>query len=589
MLNHLDERVRLPDGRDFVLGAEAERVAFHLDLGLPVWRYDLDGTVIEKRLHAPHGRNTVVVTYGSGEGAGPVLLELRPSVSFRPHGSPLEDVRRAYALSRDGDLLDVATPGLPPLRLRVEGARIIVAGEDRGSWEAVYPIEAERGYDSRGSLWRVGTIGTEIPSGGEVGLIVSTEPRDHVASLSPARSLERERERRRGLLSLSAVAGPEADALVLGADAFLVTPAGREEEGSVIAGYPWFSDWGRDTMIALEGLALVSGRHAEAARILRAFARHVRGGLIPNLFPDGSGEGVYNTADATLWFFHALDRYAAWSGDRALPAALLPVLEDIIRRHLRGTRHGIGVDPRDGLLRQGAEGEQLTWMDAKVEGLVVTPRHGKAVEINALWYNALRLMETWLREAGREEDASAMGDHAEKARRSFNRLFWHDAGGYLFDVVGDDGRGDPALRPNQIFALSLPHPILDETRWKPVLDAVGGRLLTPFGLRTLDPAHPAYKPRCEGGLRARDLAYHQGTVWAWLLGPYIDAYLRVHPDDRAGARKLLSPLVAHMNAAGVGFISEIFDAVPPFTPRGCIAQAWSVAETLRAWAKTEAT
>jgi predicted glycogen debranching enzyme len=265
---------------------------------------------------------------------------------------------------------------------------------------------------------------------------------------------------------------------------------------------------------------------------------------------------------------------------------LLPKFKSIVDYHLRGTRYGIGVDPADGLLMQGQEGYQLTWMDAKVDDWVVTPRRGKAVEINALWYNALRLMANWLREEG-DPGATTIDAHAEHARESFNARFWYDEGGYLYDVIDGEFGDDTACRPNQIFAISLDHAVLDRARWAPVLNVVHERLLTPVGLRSLAPGHRDYKPQYYGDLRARDAAYHQGTVWGWLIGPFVDAWLKVHPDDKAGARQTLAGFAAHLDAGGTGTLSEIFDAEAPYSPRGCIAQAWSVAEVLRAWLKTE--
>jgi predicted glycogen debranching enzyme len=339
-------------------------------------------------------------------------------------------------------------------------------------------------------------------------------------------------------------------------------------------------------MISLEGLTLCTGRHHEAGWILRTFAHYVRDGLIPNLFPEGQREGLYHTADATLWFVHALHRYFTVTQDRTTLQQLLPTIVDIAEHHLRGTHFGIAVDPADGLLRQGEEGYQLTWMDAKVEGWVVTPRRGKAVEINALWYNALRLLEGWLREERGEEAAQPYAQHAQRVQESFNRRFWSEELGHLLDVVDGEHGDDAACRPNQVMAISLPHPVLDEARWASVLEHVRTRLLTPVGLRSLAPGHPDYKARYFGDLRARDAAYHQGTVWGWLIGPYIDAWLKVHPEDRTGARSLLEGMFDHLDHACVGSISEIFDAEEPYTPRGCIAQAWSVAETLRCWMKT---
>jgi predicted glycogen debranching enzyme len=430
-------------------------------------------------------------------------------------------------------------------------------------------------------------------------LIASTEEWESILALEPAEALDAEHERRRRLLARAhraMLSGPARE-LVLAADQFIVTPAGRVEDAAraqatgdevrtVIAGYHWFTDWGRDTMISLEGLTLTTGRHLEAGYILRTFAHYIRDGLIPNLFPERERQGLYHTADATLWYFHAIDRYLTATGDRETLRLLLPKLKDIIEHHVRGTRFGIGVDPADGLLRQGEHGYQLTWMDAKVGDWVVTPRRGKAVEINGLWYNALRLLEGWLR--AEEGDAEYLAAHAERTRRSFNTRFWYEKGGYLYDVVDGEAGDDPACRPNQLFAISLANPVLDEALWRPVLETVQQRLLTPVGLRSLAPGHPEYKPKYYGDLRSRDAAYHQGTVWAWLIGAFVDAWLRVHPEDLPGARRFLDGLMNHLSDACIGSISEIFDAEEPYTPRGCIAQAWSVAEVVRSWAKTAA-
>jgi len=287
------------------------------------------------------------------------------------------------------------------------------------------------------------------------------------------------------------------------------------------------------------------------------------------------------------WFFHAIDRYLAYSGDQETLRILLPTLIQIIEHHLAGTGFGIAADPNDGLLCQGQEGYQLTWMDAKVGDYVVTPRRGKAVELNALWYNALCLLEGWVREAKGAEAARPYGAKATEVRSSFNRRFWYAEGAYLYDVIDGKEGDDKAFRPNQIFTISLPYPVLEPARWKRVVEQVQERLWTPVGLRSLAPGHLDYKAKYFGDLRARDLAYHQGTVWAWLIGPFIDAWLKVHPGDPAEARSLLQGFVPHLDEASVGSISEIFDAEPPFTPRGCVAQAWSVAEVLRAWAKTQ--
>jgi predicted glycogen debranching enzyme len=280
-----------------------------------------------------------------------------------------------------------------------------------------------------------------------------------------------------------------------------------------------------------------------------------------------------------------VDRYLTITGDQATLEVIMPRLLSILANHLKGTHFGIAVDPRDGLLRQGAEGYQLTWMDAKVHDWVVTPRRGKAVEINSLWYNALCLTAEWTRKLHGESEAAQWLEHADRVRSSFNQRYWYERGGYLYDVVDGEQGDDPACRPNQVLAISLKYPVLDRQRWRAVLDVVHQRLLTPVGLRSLSPDHPDYQAKYYGDIRARDAAYHQGTVWAWLIGPYVDAWLKVHPDDLPTARKLLEGFEQHLSKACIGTISEIFDAEPPFTPRGCAAQAWSVAEVLRAWVK----
>jgi predicted glycogen debranching enzyme len=310
----------------------------------------------------------------------------------------------------------------------------------------------------------------------------------------------------------------------------------------------------------------------------------VKDGLLPNHFPEGQRTAIYNTADATLWYFHALDRYYEHTGDRETLQLLFPVLKSVIDHHVEGTHFGIGMDAADGLLKAGAEGYALTWMDAKVEGWVVTPRRGKPVEIQALWYNALRLMSHWAEELG--EDAGEYHAIADMVGRSFNGKFWYEGGRYLYDVIDGDEGNDTRLRPNQIFALSLRFPVLSQTFWQPVVDIVAAKLLTPVGLRTLDPGHRDYKPNYFGDLRARDAAYHQGTVWGWLIGHFVDAWLKIYP-DKARAREVLRGLQEELRDAGIGNISEIFDAQPRYTPRGCIAQAWSVAEVLRAFIVTQ--
>jgi predicted glycogen debranching enzyme len=506
---------------------------------------------------------------------------------------------RPYSITVANHRYEVSAGSTPPLRLYLYGQRAAFTVESAELGEFRYRIEESRGYDFRGNLWSPGYFRADLTSEGGATLVGSTESWECILALGPAEALAAERERRSRLLAAAhpALQRSPVQELILAADQFIIVPAGRKEDEArakaagdevrtVIAGYHWFTDWGRDTMISLDGLALMTGRQVEAGYILRTFAYYIRDGLIPNLFPEGERQGLYHTADATLWYFHAIDRYLAATDDRETLRLLLPKLQDIVEHHLRGTHFGIGVDPKDGLLRQGAHGYQLTWMDAKVGDWVVTPRRGKAVEINALWYNALRLLEHWVRAEQSDEAANALADHADRAQSSFNERFWYADGGYLYDVVDGEEGDDPACRPNQVFAVSLAHPVLDTARWAPVIDVVRERLLTPVGLRSLAPGHPDYKPKYDGDLRSRDAAYHQGTVWAWLIGPFIDAWLKVHPDDFERARGFLKGFVAHLSEACVGSVSEIFDAEPPYTPRGCVAQAWSVAEVLRGWVKT---
>ncbi|WP_243371683.1 amylo-alpha-1,6-glucosidase [Geotalea sp. SG265] len=613
VFSKVTERLRFDDGTIVMLGGNEKGdgsvelfgadnlFSFVLEDGLPVWQYHVNGTVIEKRIFLLHKQNTVHVSYRMLEGDRRVRLKLQPTVHFRPHDAPVNTPAiDSYVFSAVENRYQISSGRKSPqLRLVLHGQHGTFTLEEKTIPDIFYRIEHNRGYEDRGDLWTPGYFAVDLAKGDDATLVASTEKWETIAALSTDEAFRFEKERRRLLL---AAAHPEAQSglpaeLVFAADQFIISPTGRVEDyvranamgdeiRTVIAGYHWFTDWGRDTMISLEGLTLCTGRLNEAGWILRTFAQYIRDGLIPNMFPEGKAEGLYHTADATLWFFHALDRYVEITRDRATLVLILPKLKEIIDRHLAGTRFGIGIDPTDGLLRQGAEGYQLTWMDAKVGDWVVTPRRGKAVEINALWYNALRLLEKWSREESDEKHAAQLGSLADQASRSFNKRFWYEEGGYLYDVVDGEQGDDSACRPNQVFAISLRHPVLDSSRWERVMTVVKERLLTPVGLRTLAPGHPDYKEKYFGDLRSRDAAYHQGTVWPWLLGPFVDAWLRLHPDDKRGARGFLEGLTDQLNQKCVGSINEVFDAEEPYSPRGCVAQAWSVAEMLRCWLKT---
>jgi predicted glycogen debranching enzyme len=619
MLNHLGEELRVGDrharlnSETRVAGpidpmAAAQVAEFRLESGLPVWEYTWGDVRLEKRIVMPHRQNTVHLNYRLIDGPEAATLELLPALHFRGYEDRVDALRNSpittrYAAASSGGIYVLhaeTSDTLPPLKLVVVNAEAHhFVSDERVTSEYVYPIEQSRGYEFRGSLWTPGHFVVTLRRGRCSTLVASVEADDVMLALTPddVASLEHERRRRLVDASVPNAQNETGAELVLAADQFIITPKGRlpdatraaalgNEVRTVIAGYHWFTDWGRDTMISLEGLTLSTGREREASFILRTFAHYVRNGLIPNMFPDGSNEGLYHTADATLWYFHAVEAYRRRVNDETALLHLLPIMMDIVHHHIEGTRFGIGVDPADGLLCQGAKGYQLTWMDAKVDGWVVTPRRGKAVEINALWYNALRLLEAWIKQVRGDSAADEIRARADQVYESFNKRFWIEDARYLYDVVDGESGDSRLCRPNQILAISLDHPVLERSRWESVIRVVRERLLTPVGLRSLAPGEPGYHDRYFGDLRARDAAYHQGTVWAWLIGPWIDAWLRVYPEDRAGARSFLAGLLAALGRFGIGTIAEVFDAEPPYTPRGCIAQAWSVAEVLRCWAKT---
>jgi predicted glycogen debranching enzyme len=532
----------------------------------PVLTYDVAGVRLEQTIWMAHGANTTYVRYAIADGAGAtgasVALRLVPLVTNRDHHA----VRRVADGVPDG-----------PLRILAPGAVV----EPEGRWVTGLPLaeETDRGLVDVHDLWAPWRIEATVTSGSPVSLILTAEtdePADPETALAAAGERDTELLRRAAVSDAQSMTGR----LVHAADAFLVARsiAGVAEGRSIIAGYPWFNDWGRDTMIALPGLCLATGRHAEAATILRSFARFERDGLIPNDFPDDPDrEPAYHTFDASLWFVLPAAAHLEATGDDTLVADLLPTLRSIVEHHLAGTRFGIGLDPVDGLLRGGADGLQLTWMDAKVDGWVVTPRRGKPVEIQALWINALRSVGAWAGEP-------SWLTWAERAETSFRARFWRPDLGYLLDVVDGPDGDDPALRPNQVLALALPHPIVDAAMAGAVLDAMERELHVPLGLRSLAPSDPAYRAHFQGDRRTRDGAYHQGTVWTWLIGPFADAIARFGGGPDA-ALAVLRPFERHLDEAGLGSVSEILGPEPPFTARGAPVQAWGVAEVLRAWRK----
>ena len=549
--------------------------SFDLEGMTPVWSYGIDGALLEKRVWMAPGANTTYVWYKYLSGPRPLRLGAKVLVNYRDfhQTTPSGDWRMAIEDVAGGvrvDAFDRATP----IHLLSDGATI----EPRHEWYRDYflGVEAFRGLDPLDDNLYAAHFDVTLEPGESVTLVASTEsapPLDGETALRVRTGYEAD------LIKAAAVDHDDRIArLVLAADQFIVRRSSAGEEGrTVIAGYHWFGDWGRDTMIALPGLTLATGRHAEAGQILRTFARHVDHGMLPNRFPDDGDRPEYNTIDATLWFFEAIRAFHAVTDDVDLVADLFPVLADIVSWHQAGTRYGIRVDPADGLLTGGEPGTQLTWMDAKVGDWVVTPRIGKPIEINALWYNALRIMAEFARRLG--EDPAPYDDAADTAQEGFGR-FWNDDRGFCFDVIDGPDGDDPALRPNQLFAVSLFHSALPRDRRRFVVDACRASLLTPLGLRTLGPDEPGYRGRYGGGPVERDGAYHQGTVWPWLIGPFVDAHRRVYDDPNA-IERMLEPLIAHLDEYGVGSIAECAEGDPPHDPRATIAQAWSVAEVLR--------
>ena len=555
--------------------------SFRLD-PFPVFLYQCGDVQLEKKIFLVQGENTVVIQYelvGDSEGRA-CSLELRPLVAFRDYHSTTHanDAIRRDVTTSSGIAIITPYAGLPSLYFAHSAQSIDTSGFWFYNFE--YERERERGLDSGEDLYSPFLLRFDLAANSSAAMVASTLRH----TVDEARQLHaQELDRRARITQASAIEDPLAIVLTCAADQFIVA---RGNQKSVIAGYPWFGDWGRDTMISLPGLTLVTGRYDDARDILRAFARSIDRGMLPNRFPDSGEIPEYNTVDATLWMFHAVHEFLRYTGDYDFVCAeLYQPLTDIVAWHERGTRYGIHLDS-DGLLHGGEAGTQLTWMDARVDGHAVTPRQGKPVEIQALWHNALRVMAHLAAVSGDSIACARYTNLADRARERFQQVFWNEAAGCLYDVISDDGVGDPSIRPNQIFAVSLPYPLLSSEQALQVVDVVEWELLTPYGLRTLSPRDPNYRGRYEGDPRSRDSAYHQGTVWPWLLGPFLTAYVKVHgktEEARARADRFLDPLRAHVLDAGVGQISEVFDGDAPHRPGGCFAQAWSVAELLRTY------
>ena len=551
---------------------------FRLD-PFPTFVYEVAGVTLEKSVFMVHGENTVVVEYKRRKKSRSVKdcrLELHPLTAFRDYhstahenGSLNNHVETSAGLATIKPYAD-----LPKLFFAHDAEELTATGYWYRNFE--FKTERERGLDFSEDLFNHFALKFDLGKTSAATVVASTN--EHKAA-DAAKLRKAEIARRQKLL-----AGVKRDeliqALTLAADQFIVA---RGDQKTIIAGYHWFADWGRDTMIALPGLTLTTGRHDIAKSILLEFAKHVDRGMLPNRFPDAGEAPEYNTVDATLWYFEAVHALLAHTGDyEFVRANLYDALKDIIGWHERGTRYNIHVD-EDGLLFAGEQGVQLTWMDAKVGDWVVTPRIGKPVEIQALWFNALKVMTELATKFGEADNAARFNSMAERAKESFNRQFWNEAAGCLFDVVDGDAR-DASIRPNQIFAVSLSHSMLDNERAKQIVAVVERDLLTPVGLRSLSPNDPNYIGIYQGDTLSRDGAYHQGTVWTWPIGAFITAYLKANGKSKAArkqARKWLDGFFPHLSEAGLGQVAEIFDGDAPHTPRGCVAQAWSVAELLR--------
>jgi predicted glycogen debranching enzyme len=573
-----------PEGFLFLQHVELEGM-------IPTLFFEAGTFRLQKTVWMEHGRDTSYIRYELDPNSPPITLTLLPFCAYRDfhsltRGSP--DLNFGIEPFVKGFLVTAFENARRYRVLLVPDATFTPVG--LWYWQFQLRAEAERGLDSSEDLYLPGLLRAHLEPGRCVTVIVTLEPVETIdldADAARQRAHKRQEE-------LAAGAQDEFEKqLYIASDQFLVTRPGirspvggsavaTRDASTVIAGYHWFGDWGRDTMISLEGLTLTTGRVQVAREILMTYAQFVSDGMLPNRFPDSGAEPEYNSVDATLWYFHAVDRYLTLSSDRRILRELFPVLRDIVKWHVNGTRHNIVMDRADGLISAGEPGVQLTWMDAKVGDWVVTPRIGKPVEINALWYNALRLMQAWITELGEKDPTYER--LADQASASFER-YWFAAGGYLFDVIDGPDGNDSSLRPNQLFALSLRHSPVPLPHAKSVMQVVTRELLTPYGLRTLTPRHPNYHGRFVGDQASRDAAYHNGTVWPWLMGAYVDAHRHAYPEDRSRPA-LFAPFQAHLAAAGLGSISECFEGDPPHRPVACVAQAWSVAEILRAYRAT---
>lgn len=588
MLSKLEETLVI-DGNRYELSANQypgvihpqgflHQTGFRLD-PFPIFTYQIGDLRLQKSIFMVHGQNTAVVHYEleSGKSHSAALkLEIRPLIAFRDYHSTTHANEAINSKVETVDGIASIRPyaDLPPLYFAHDYAELQSVGDWYRNFQ--YAVEQERGLDAAEDLFNPFVLTFDLNRYSRARILASTGPRD-IRNADHYR--DSEITRRKEIIGTAHPGNTLVETLVAAADQFIVD---RGNQKSVIAGYPWFGDWGRDTMIALPGLTLTTGRPDIARSILAEFAKYVDQGMLPNRFPDAGESPEYNTVDATLWFFESIRSLLAQTHDYDFVwTKLYDRLKDIIAWHVHGTRYGIHVDT-DGLLYSGEPGVQLTWMDAKVGDWVVTPRRGKAVEIQALWYNALRVMEHLAHKFEDKKPEKNYAVLAKKARQSFGKVFWNEADDCLYDVINGDER-DSSIRPNQILAISLAHPVVPKQKAQRILAVVQKELLTPRGLRTLSPRDSKYCGRYEGEPQSRDGSYHQGTVWPWLIGPYLTAYTKTFGEEagRKIGAEWLEAFEPHLYEACLGQVSEIFDGDAPHKPRGCVAQAWSVAELVR--------
>lgn len=594
LVSKLDETI-LSDGNRYELGTNnygdvvfptgfQYLFSFRKDF-FPEWIYEVPGIRLRKTITMVQGENTTLIRYEVLKASGSFTLQFLPLVAARGY----HELQHAYhnifwnVEFQNGLFHNRPFDGAPDIYISVPGS----AYQSANKWyyRFNYAVDKFRGQDYEEDLFNHGSFSVELKDGDALHVIISTE---NPTGKNPATLFENEKIRRMAILK--GVNGDLLRQLTLAADQFIVKreiPGSSgsqppEELKTIIAGYHWFTDWSRDTMISLPGLCLQTGRNEDAKKILVAFSKSVSMGMLPNRFRDHNEPPEYNTVDGTLWYFNAVYAYLQITNDRSfILNDMLPVLKGIMEWHFRGTRYHIHVDS-DGLLYAGEAGQQLTWMDARIGNWVVTPRMGKPVEVQALWYNALKIFETLLLQNGESEAADHILGKAEQARRSFEEKFWYPEGNYLYDLIDETGKPDSTLRPNQVFALSLPFHLTAGEKAKAVMDVLRTELYTPFGLRSLSPDDPGYKSHYGGDAFQRDSAYHQGTVWSWLLGPFVEAGMKCAGDTfRAEAVAVIDRFAPHLNEACIGTVSEIFDGAAPHHPRGCVAQAWGVAEILR--------